>query len=85
MERDHEADLLGLAAAFVVVPLAFGVVGGFMWPMFNSAGDSVHQVYTLKEILGGFAGGFILGEIVGGVLMYVRSKTETPASLEEHH
>lgn len=85
MERDREADLLALAAAFVIVPLAFAIVGGFLWPMFNSAGDSVHQVYKISEILTGFIGFGILGEIVGGILMFVRSKTETPAELSNHH
>jgi hypothetical protein len=82
MERDKEADLLGLAAGFVVAPTIFGVLGAWMYPLFRSAGDPIHQVYTLPEIGIGLVGGGVIGLIVGATLLYVRSKTETP---EEHH
>ncbi len=79
MERDPDADKLALLVAFVIAPLSFAVVGAFMWPMFRSAGDAIHQLYTIPEILTGFVGGGLIGEVVCGFLMYVRSKTETPA------
>jgi len=83
MERDPDADKIALLVAFVIAPLGMAVVGAFMWPMFRSAGDSVQQRYMISEILTGFVGGGLIGEVMSGILMYIRSKTETPA--EPHH
>ncbi|MBN9504138.1 MAG: hypothetical protein BGO01_02640 [Armatimonadetes bacterium 55-13] len=84
MERDTDADKLGLAVAFLVFPLAMAVAGVILWPMFHSAGDSTHQVYDLKEIGVGFIGGGAVGAVIGAILLYVRSKTETPAENGHH-
>lgn len=82
MERDTDADKLALAGGLVIAPLAFGVLGSWMYPLFQSAGNPTFQVYKLTEIGIGLVGGGVIGLIVGATLLYVRSKTET---LEEHY
>jgi H+/Cl- antiporter ClcA len=78
MERDLEAEKFALVGSLGVVPAAFGVLGSWLWPLFNAAGDSIHQDYRLSEILTGLIGGVVLGLVIGATLLYVRSKTETP-------
>jgi hypothetical protein len=84
MERDREADKLALVGAFGVAPFTFGVLGSFLWPLFNSAGDSFYQVYKLSEIAIGFLGGAVFGMILGGILLFSRAKTDSPPVDYDH-
>lgn len=83
IDRDRDADKLALVGGFAVLPLAMSILGSWLWPMFNSAGNSVYQEYKITEILIGFLGGGVLGMIIGGILLWVRAKTEQPE--EPHH
>lgn len=79
IDRDRDADKLALAGGLAVLPLAMAVLGSWLWPLFNSAGNSVYQDYRLVEILSGFVGGAVLGLLLGGLLLWLRAKTEPPA------
>jgi hypothetical protein len=84
IDRDRDADKLALVGAFGVLPFAFSVLGCWMWPLFNSAGSSLHQEYKLNEILIGFVGGGAIGFVLGAILLWFRSKTEQPEE-DVHH
>jgi hypothetical protein len=84
MERDREADKLALVGAFGVAPFTFGVLGSFLWPLFNSAGDSFYQVYYLSEIVIGFLIGAAFGMLLGGILLWFRAKTNAPPVDYDH-
>lgn len=84
MDRDHEADKLALAVSLGVLPFAMSILGSWLWPLFNAAGDSTYQQYVLSEIVIGFIGGGALGTIIGATLLWVRKITEQPTE-EAHH
>jgi hypothetical protein len=84
IDRDRDADKLALAGGLGVLPFAFAIAGSWLWPLFNSAGNSVHQEYKLTEILTGFVLFGAIGMALGATLLWVRSKTETPEE-ESHH
>lgn len=84
MDRDREADKLALAGALGVVPFAFAVLGCWMWPLFNSAGQPEYQIYRFSEILTGFVGGGVVGIVIGAVLLAIRARTETPEESSNH-
>ena len=76
IDRDRDADKMAVFGGLAILPLALGVLGSWLWPLFNSAGSSVHQVFKMSEILGGFAGGAVLGLVLGSILLYFRKATE---------
>lgn len=76
IDRDRDADKLAMAGGLGVLPLALGVLGSWLWPLFNSAGNSVYQDYRINEILTGLIGGAVLGLLLGAFLLYLRAKTE---------
>lgn len=84
MDRDHEADKMALAVSLGVFPFAMSILGCWLWPLLNAAGNSVHQDYRISEILVGFVGGGALGLIIGGILLLVRKMTEQPSE-DGHH
>jgi fucose permease len=76
IDRDRDADKFAVFGGLAVLPLALGVLGSWLWPLFNSAGSSDHQVFKMSEILGGFGGGAVLGLALGAVLLHFRKTTE---------
>lgn len=84
IDRDRDADKLALAGALGVLPFAMGVLGSWLWPLFNAAGSSIYQDYKLNEILTGLAGGAVLGLVLGATLLWFRARTEQPEE-EAHH
>jgi hypothetical protein len=76
IDRDRDADKLALVGGLGVVPFAMGILGSWLWPLFNSAGNSVIQEYKMSEILGGLVGGAVLGLLLGALLLWLRAKTE---------
>ncbi len=84
MDRDHDADKMALAVALGVFPFALAIVGSWMWPLFNSAGDAVYQDYKIAEILTGLVGGGAIGFAIGATMLWVRKMTEQPSE-EAHH
>ncbi len=83
MDRDHEADKMALAVSLGVFPFAMSILGAWLWPLFNAAGNPVHQDYRISEMLTGFVGGGVLGILIGGILLWVRKMTEQ--SSEDGH
>lgn len=84
MDRDHEADKLALVVSLGILPFAMSILGSWLWPLFNAAGDPVYQDYRITEILVGFVGGAVLGLIIGAILLWVRKITEQPSENGHH-
>lgn len=76
IDRDRDADKLALFGGLGVFPFAMGVLGSWLWPLFNSAGNSMIQDYKMSEILTGLFGGAVLGLVLGALLLWLRAKTE---------
>ena len=76
IDRDRDADKLALFGGLAILPFAAATLGSWLWPLFNSAGSSVHQVFTMAEILTGFVGGAVIGLALGATLLYFRKSTE---------
>jgi len=76
IDHDHDADKFALVGGLAILPFAAGVLGSWLWPLFNSAGSSVHQDFRLSEILTGFVIGAVVGFAIGATLLYFRKVTE---------
>jgi hypothetical protein len=84
IDRDRDADKLALVGGLGVLPVALAVLGSWLWPLFNAAGNSIRQEYKVPEILTGFVGGGIIGLILGAFLLWLRSKLEAHDEQPEH-
>lgn len=76
IDRDRDADKFAQVGGLAILPFAAGVLGSWLWPLFNSAGNPVYQEFKMAEILTGFVGGAVLGLALGAFLLYMRKKTE---------